>query len=246
MRRMGKSNVGWLMVLLAASLLTEGCSALGFYLGGELGGGAPGMTIQIPHDLKRVPPNTTLFVQLKDGSVLKGPYLGRIQVSDTVPNPATLAEPEQQQSQTIEHPSWIPESGAFIRIKYAIPQGAVAYAGRFARLDQNLLWISVQPKDSVVLLQMRFIQQIHDSVGRLLADRETILAAVESDVSPVRTDETKPGIWLGARVPLAIPFEEIQTVSLSEPGNGKWAGFFVGLAIDAAIVAVFLQYQKLW
>jgi len=230
------SPICLLPLTLCASLLLGGCSVIGYNVGSTLDGGKPARQFNTPSEKGySIPWDARIEIVTTHGSIVKGAFRGIVHAPDTISEAEYAADLDLWKTEKAKDSTWIPSLGAGINVQVRAPAKKYAYTGHFAGFDRGVLKVACSPPSAMVALKVDFVDAVADSTGRLIANHEAVVRALEDGVPFTSRQVPTPAIVLDNGTEITVPLREIQTVYELKPGPGKWIGLGIGILADVAV-----------
>lgn len=219
----------------------SGCSAIGYAIGKKVDGGTPGEAILIPEELSEIPWDVELILVKNDGSTVQGAFRGVTPWPETILPTGYAEEFESWRLRTRSHSAWVPPLGSTIQINMCTAAGADLYRGPFAGFDRDIIRISSGPSGKIVPLKAEFVQNVRDSLGRIIGTQDAVLWAIKEGAPLASRDELELSIILDGQSKAAVPLDRITSAYYLERGPGRWVGFAIGIVVDVAVLIAIMD-----
>jgi hypothetical protein len=224
--------------LICSTLLSPGCSLIGFGIGAATDSTHPGDQLLVPEQLNNLEKDASVFIRMKDSTLLKGSFLAVAHLNDSLTVEKYKAEFEQWQFRPCEDSLHLPLFGSTVHVLQegqGIPRH---FAGRFEGFDPGVVRLLPNRHKTVIPLRLDRIAEVTDILGNVIATRDDLLAAVQQGAPLSSQFPCKIGIIREFEEEIEIPGDEITQVCLAAEGTAKWTGLAIGIGIDVVVVAI--------
>ncbi len=229
--------------LICLSLVLASCSMIGLGIGSLIDNGRPEYGPVKQGKLNEVNKGRKIIVKLDDSTTVAGKFGGVTEIDDILYRSNYTKLKSEVASQIL-----LPEIGDTVEFSY--PSGArlsgalVGFQQKFpcypcsTYVVVNLTNYGVQSKE-----RLQFLPHLYRPSGDSL-ETSKICELIGKGKIPIMSQIS----IINGEDNHQYPLEKINEIKIKNGRNAKWVGFFIGLGIDAAIVAlgIFLHDSMSW
>lgn len=134
---------------------------------------------------------------------------------------------------------WVPSLGTPIYVGARTESRQLLLSGAFAGFDSGTVRIESPPGSDAISIKIETVDDLRDSLGKTIADKDRLIRTIAAGV-PFASRAGIPSIMIAGAPRSNIALEDIEKIYIPTPGDAKWTGLIIGLAVDVVVVMVAL------